>query len=250
MFVQVADPVGSDLSRLARPGGNATGITNTRSSLGGKWVELLREAAPGVTRVGYLFNRAAAPGGGAYYMDSLLSAADALGLKAVPLELRHQGEIDTVIADFAGAGGDGMVANSDSFITVYRHRIIAAANRLRLPTIYSSAIQADSGGLLSYGADTEQQWQAAASYVDRILRGEKPRTCGAAARQIRVNDQPQDCKGARRQILRQSALARRRSDRMKRRAILMLLGGAVGWSRIGNAQRAAPITRRRHGGDG
>ena len=68
-----------------------------------------------------------------------------------------------------------MVANSDSFITVNRHRIIAAANRLRLPTIYSSAIQANSGGLLSYGADTEQQWQAAASYVDRILRGEKPR---------------------------------------------------------------------------
>jgi ABC-type uncharacterized transport system substrate-binding protein len=176
VFVQVSDPVGDGfVETLAHPGGNASGFTNTISSLGGKWVELLREAAPGVTRVGYLFNRAAAPGGGAYYMDSLLSAADALGLKAVPLELRHEGEIDTVIADFAGAGGDGMVANSDSFITVNRHRIIAAANRLRLPTIYSSAIQADSGGLLSYGADTEQQWQAAASYVDRILRGEKPR---------------------------------------------------------------------------
>jgi putative ABC transport system substrate-binding protein len=176
IFVQVSDPVGDGfVETLARPGGNVTGFTNTMSSLGGKWVELLREAAPGVSRVGYLFNRPAAPGGGAYYMEPLLSAAAALGLNAVPLELHNDGEIDTVIADFTAAGGNGMVANSDSFITVNRARIIAAANRHRLPTIYSSAAHATSGGLLSYGADVEQQWQAAASYVDRILRGEKPR---------------------------------------------------------------------------
>jgi putative ABC transport system substrate-binding protein len=175
VFVQVSDPVGDGfVETLARPGRNVTGFTNTMSSLGGKWVELLREAAPGVSRVGYLFNRAAAPGGGGYYMDPLLSAAAAFGLQVVPLELHDDSEIDTVIAGFAAAGGNGMVANSDSFITVHRARIIAAANGHRLPTMYPSAVHTSSGGLISYGADIEQEWQGAAGYVDRILRGKKP----------------------------------------------------------------------------
>ena len=176
VFVQVSDPVGDGfVESLAHPGGNATGFTNTMSSLGGKWVELLKEAAPGVSQLGYLFNRAAAPGAGAYYLEPLLTAAAALGMKAVQLELRNADEIDSVIAGFAAAGGNGMVANSDSFITVNRNRIIAAANRLRLPTMYASAQNTNSGGLISYGPDTEQQWYAAASYVDRILHGAKPR---------------------------------------------------------------------------
>jgi putative ABC transport system substrate-binding protein len=176
VFVQVSDPVGDGfVESLAHPGGNATGFTNTMSSLGGKWVELLKEAAPGVSQLGYLFNRAAAPGAGAYYLEPLLTATAALGMKAVQLELRNVDEIDRVIASFAAAGGNGMVANSDSFITVNRNRIIAAANRLRLPTIYASPQNTNSGGLISYGPDTEQQWYAAASYVDRILRGAQPR---------------------------------------------------------------------------
>jgi putative ABC transport system substrate-binding protein len=176
VFVQVSDPVGDGfVESLAHPGGNTTGFTNTMSSLGGKWVELLKEAAPGVSQLGYLFNRTAAPGAGAYYLEPLLTAAAALGMKAVQLELRNADEIDSVIAGFAAAGGNGMVANSDSFITVNRNRIIATANRLRLPTMYASAQNTNSGGLISYGGDTEQQWYAAASYVDRILRGAKPR---------------------------------------------------------------------------
>jgi putative tryptophan/tyrosine transport system substrate-binding protein len=176
VFVQVSDPVGDGfVESLAHPGGNTTGFANTVSSLGGKWVELLKEAAPGVSQLGYLFNRAAAPGAGAYYLEPLLTAAAALGMKAVQLELRNVDEIDSVIAGFAAAGGNGMVANSDSFITVNRNRIIAAANRLRLPTMYSSAQNTNSGGLISYGADQGEQWYAAASYVDRILRGAKPR---------------------------------------------------------------------------
>jgi putative tryptophan/tyrosine transport system substrate-binding protein len=176
VFVQVSDPVGDGfVESLAHPGENVTGFTNTMSSLGGKWVELLREAAPKVARVGYLFNRAAAPGAGAYYMTPLLSAATVLGLNVVSLEAHHEDEIDSVITDFAAAGGDGVVANSDSFMRVHRDRIIATVNRLRLPTIYPSAAFTNSGGLLSYGPDTEQEWQGAASYVDRILRGEKPR---------------------------------------------------------------------------
>lgn len=175
VFVQVSDPVGDGfVGTLARPGGNITGFTNTMSSLGGKWLELLRDAVPGLTRVGFLYNRTAAPGGGAYYLEPFQSAAKVFGVDPVPLELRNADEIDAVIAGFAGAGGNGMVGNSDSFITLNRVRIIAAANRFRLPTIYSSAAYSHSGGLMSYGADTEQQWQAAAGYVDRILRGEKP----------------------------------------------------------------------------
>jgi len=84
------------------------------------------------------------------------------------------GEIDAVISGFAATGGNGLVAESDSFITVNRDRIIAAANRLRLPATFATSIFAHSGGLISYGVDTEEQWQAAAGYVDRILRGEKP----------------------------------------------------------------------------
>jgi len=176
VFVQVSDPVGDGfVDALARPGGNATGFTNTMSSLGGKWVELLHEIAPGVRSIGYLFNPAAAPGRGAYFMTPLMSAAAALGMKAIPLELHNDGEIDAAIADFAMMGGEGLIANSDSFITVNRARIIAAANRHRLPTMYSSAQNASSGGLISYGVDMEEQWQGAARYIDRILRGEKPR---------------------------------------------------------------------------
>jgi putative tryptophan/tyrosine transport system substrate-binding protein len=175
VFVQVSDPVGDGfVESLARPGGNVTGFTNTMSSLGGKWVELLREAAPGVSQVGYMLNRAAAPGGGAYYMDTLLSAAAALGIKIVQLDLQNEGEIDGVIAAFATAGGNGLIANSDAFMTVHRARIIAAAIRHRLPAMFSSAISTASDGLMSYGADPAQQWQGAASYIDRILRGEKP----------------------------------------------------------------------------
>jgi putative ABC transport system substrate-binding protein len=175
VFVQVSDPIGDGfVESLARPGGNTTGFTNSMESLGGKWVELLKEAAPGVSQVGYLFNRAAAPGGGEYYMASLLKAAAVLGVRAVPLELREPGEIEKIIAEFAGAGGNGLIGNSDSFITVNRDRIISTADSLRLPTMFPGVAFARSGGLISYGPDIEQQWQGAASYVDRVLRGEKP----------------------------------------------------------------------------
>jgi putative ABC transport system substrate-binding protein len=174
VFVQVSDPVGAGFVKaLARPGGNVTGFTNSMSSLGGKWLELLRDAAPGMARVGFLFNRAASPGGGSFYLEPLKAAAASFGLKAIPLEVRNESEIEPAIAGFAGPDG-GIVADSDAFITVNRERIIAAINKHRLPAIYAQAIFAASGGLLAYDPDTDQQWQAAAGYADRILRGEKP----------------------------------------------------------------------------
>lgn len=176
VFVMVSDPVGDGfVDNLAKPGRNATGFTNTIASLGGKWIELLKEAVPAISQVGYLFNRAAAPGAGNYYLQSLLSAAQALGVKAVQLELTNPDDIDRAISEFAAAGGNGLVGNSDSFILVNRQRIIAAANKHRLPSIFVSALYTNAGGMMSYGADTPQQWHGAAGYVDRILRGEAPR---------------------------------------------------------------------------
>jgi putative ABC transport system substrate-binding protein len=177
VFVQVSDPVGDGFVKaLANPGGNVTGFTNTMSSLGGKWLELLREVSPGISRAGFLFNRETSPGGGAYYMQPLQSAAAAFGLKAVPVELRGESEIDSVIDSFAAAGpGGGLVADSDAFVFVHRDRITAAANRNRLPAIYSASPEAEASGLLSYGTKQVLQWEAAAGYVDRILRGEQPR---------------------------------------------------------------------------
>jgi putative ABC transport system substrate-binding protein len=175
VFVSVSDPVGDGfVENLARPGGNVTGFANTMSSLGGKWVELLKEAVPGVSQVGYLFNRAVAPGGGAYYLEPLLTAAATLGVKAVQLELKDAGDIDAAIGGFAATGGNGLIGNSDAFINGNRERISAVAIRHRLPTIYANTASAHAGGLLAYGADTPRMWQAAASYVDRILRGERP----------------------------------------------------------------------------
>jgi putative ABC transport system substrate-binding protein len=175
VFVQVSDPVGdSFVENLARPGGNVTGFTNTMSSLGGKWLELLREAVPRISRVGFLFNRAASPGRGTFYFEPFQSTAATFGLPTTPLEMRDDSEINSVISAFAENGGDGIVAESDSFITVHRAAIIAAINKHRLPAIYSTSLHARAGGLISYGVTTEEQWQAAALYVDRILRGEKP----------------------------------------------------------------------------
>ena len=175
VFVQVSDPVGDGFVKaLARPDGNMTGFTNTMSSLGGKWLELLRDAVPSLSRVGFLYNRTTAPGGGAYYLEPFQAAAKALSIEAVPLELHTADEIDAVVASFASAGGNGIVTASDAFITAHRDRIIAATNRLRLPATFTSSTFTRAGGFLSYGVDANEQWRAAAGYVDRILRGEKP----------------------------------------------------------------------------
>jgi putative ABC transport system substrate-binding protein len=174
VFVQVSDPVGAGFVKaLARPGGNVTGFTNSMSSLGGKWLELSREAAPAMRRVGFLFNRAASPGGGSFYLEPLQAAAASSGLRVILLDVSSESEIEPALAGFAGPDG-GIVADSDAFITVNRDRIVGAINKHRLPAIYAQAIFAVAGGLLAYDPDTDQQWQAAAGYADRILRGEKP----------------------------------------------------------------------------
>src|SRR5262249_28066849 len=173
VFLQVSDPVGAGfVESLPRPGGNVTGFTNTMASLGGKWLELLREAAPGVSQVGFLFNRAASPGGGTFYFEPFQAAAAAMGVKTVQLEVSSPDAIEGAIAAFAAAGGNGIVAESNSFLFINRDYIISALNRQRLPGTFPTSPWARAGGLLSYGTDAGDQWLAAAVYVDRILRGE------------------------------------------------------------------------------
>jgi putative tryptophan/tyrosine transport system substrate-binding protein len=175
VFEGVSDPVGDGfIESLARPGGNASGFTNTMASLGGKWLELLREAAPQVKRVGLLFYRAASPGAGTFYRPPFEAAAAALSVTPVPLELHHENDIEPLIANFAASGGDGLVSESNSFLATHRGRIIAASNSHRLPAMYASAVYAQDGGLIAYGTDVTTQWVGAAGYVDRILLGAKP----------------------------------------------------------------------------
>jgi putative ABC transport system substrate-binding protein len=177
VFVQVSDPVGDGfVDSLANPGGMLTGFSNTMASLGGKWLELLREATPNLSRVGFLYNRAVSAGGGSFYMESFKSAAASLNLAPVPLELQRVTDIEPAIAQFAASGGDGIVANSDAFNTANRDSIIASVNRHRLPAIYYNDTFPPAGGLMSYGVEIEQQWKAAAGYVDRLLRGEPLRS--------------------------------------------------------------------------
>src|SRR5262249_26866569 len=175
VFVQVSDPVGDGFVKsLARPATNATGFTNTMASLGGKWLELLLEAAPNVSQVGFLLNRTASPGRGKFYLEAFQAAATTLGVKPVPLELHAEEAIEDSIAAFVAAGGNGAVAESNSFLSIHRNRIIAALNSHQLPGIFPSAQHARAGALLTYGIEAQEQWGPAASYVNRILRGENP----------------------------------------------------------------------------
>ena len=175
VFVVVADPVGDGLvATLARPGGNATGFTNVEGSLGGKWLELLREIDPKVARIVAIFNPKTAPGGGAYYWRLVDEAAAAMRLKVSAAEVHDAGATEEAINALAKEPNPGLLVMPD--ISNVRHRkvIIAAAARHRLPAIYPIPTFTIDGGLASYGVDIPDLYRRAAGYVDRILRGAKP----------------------------------------------------------------------------
>jgi putative ABC transport system substrate-binding protein len=174
VFVTASDPVGDRLvASLANPGGNATGFTNSLATVGGKWVELLKEIAPDVTRVAIMFNRDTAPTGGVYFLQPIRSAAASFGLRPVPTPVRDRTEIATVLAAFAREPGGSLIVMPDTFMTIHRGPIIAEAARLRMPAIYPFRYFATDGGLMSYGADLMDLYRRAPTYVDRILRGAK-----------------------------------------------------------------------------
>jgi putative ABC transport system substrate-binding protein len=175
VFAPVSDPVGDGfVASLPRPGGNITGFINIEAAMGGKWLQLLREIAPGVKRAAIMFNPDTAPGGGSYYLPSFEAAARELKVEPIPARIRSVAEIETVMTSLGREPGGGLVAMPDNFMLVHSVPIISLAARNNVPAIYTDHIFVRRGGLLSYGADRVDIFRRAATYVDRILRGLQP----------------------------------------------------------------------------
>jgi putative ABC transport system substrate-binding protein len=173
VFAIVSDPVGAGyVDSLARPGGNATGFTVFEYGIGGKWLELLKEIAPGVTQAAVLRDPAISAGLGQW--GAIQSAAPSLGLDVSPVNVRDAHEIERGIAAFAGKPNVGLIVSGSALVVTHRNLVIALAARHKLPAIYYERYFVAAGGLVSYGPDFLDQFRRAASYVDRILRGEKP----------------------------------------------------------------------------
>jgi len=174
VIVTVADPVSSGfVTNLGRPGGNVTGFALYEPSMGGKWLEQLKQIAPGVTRVALLFNPATTVPV-KFYLSSIEAAASSFSVQTSTAPVHAKDEIEGVIAALAANPGAGLIVMPDLFNTINRDLIIAAAARYRVPAIYFVRSFADSGGLISYGPDFDEQYPRAAEYIDRILKGEKP----------------------------------------------------------------------------
>jgi putative ABC transport system substrate-binding protein len=174
VFAVVPDPVGSGfVDSLSRPGGNVTGFMLFEYSLTGKWLELLREIAPSVTRAIVLWNPDLPAGIGQFAI--LQSVAPSLGMEVFPVKLRDATETERAIAAFARPGDGGLIVTAASALTsAHREFIIALAARHKLPAVYPNRQFINRGGLSSYAADFDEQYRRAAGYVDRILKGEKP----------------------------------------------------------------------------
>jgi putative ABC transport system substrate-binding protein len=173
VFVSIVDPVGAGfVESLARPGGNVTGFTNFEYGLSGKWLELLKEIAPSVTRATVLREAAVASGVGQYAI--IQAVAPSLGVELRPIDLRDPGEIERGVVACAREPNCGLIIVGSPSGAVHRDLIITLAARHRLPAVYPYKYFAHSGGLVSYGPDSVSPFRRAAAYVDRILKGEKP----------------------------------------------------------------------------
>jgi putative tryptophan/tyrosine transport system substrate-binding protein len=172
VFVQVSDPVTAGVVQsLARPGGNLTGFTNFEPSIASKWLELLKRVAPNITRVAYLFNPNTAP---LFYARAVETAAPVLSVKPLAAAVHNADEMEHVIEQFAHASDSALLVLPDLFTATNRRSIIALAAQHRLPAVYPARYFVASGGLMSYGIELLETYRQAASYVDRILKGEKP----------------------------------------------------------------------------
>ncbi len=173
VFVQVSDPIGAGLvETLARPGGNTTGFMLFEYNFTGKLLELLKEVAPGVTRIAVLRD-AANPAGSAQF-GAIQATARSLGVEVVPVNVREAGEIERALASFATSPNGGLVVTGSASTTVHHDLIIALAARYKLPAVYSDSYNVTGGGLISYGPERRDQYRRAAGYIDRILKGERP----------------------------------------------------------------------------
>jgi putative ABC transport system substrate-binding protein len=175
VFVSVSDPVGEKFAAsLAQPGGNATGFTNVEPTMGGKWLEMLKEIVPGLRQVGVLYNPKVAVAGGAFFVRPIEAAAPAfaLTLKLMPVETVAQ--IEQAVAALGREPNSALVVPPDVFIVANRASVIELAARHRLPAVYAFRNMVVEGGLISYGVDIADLYRRSAAYVDRVLRGAKP----------------------------------------------------------------------------
>ena len=173
VFVMVVDPVGAGfVTSLSRPGGNATGFTVFEYGISGKWLELLKQIAPNVTRAAIMRDPSISAGTGQF--GAIQAVAPSLGIEVMPMNVSDAGEIERAVADFARTPNGGLVLTGSAMAYLHRELIVALAARHRLPTVYNDRVYVSSGGLISYGPDRADQYRQAAGYVDRILKGEKP----------------------------------------------------------------------------
>jgi putative tryptophan/tyrosine transport system substrate-binding protein len=173
VFVNVADPVGAGfVNSLSRPGGNATGFMQFEYSLSAKWLELLKQIAPGVTRAAVVRDAALTSGTGQFAV--IQSVASSVGVEISPINVHEVGEIERAVAAFARSPNGGLVVTSSALVVRHRELIVGLAARHKLPAVYYRRLFVDNGGLSSYGYDLLDQFRHAATYVDRILKGETP----------------------------------------------------------------------------
>jgi len=173
VFMNVIDPVGAGfVDSLARPGGNVTGFVAYEYGISAKWLELLKQIVPGVTRVAILRDAAISAGTGQF--GAIQTAAPSLRVEVSPVNVRDAAEIERGLSAFARSQNGGMIVTGSALSATHHDLIIALAARHKLPAVYPSRYWADAGGLAAYGADITQQYRSAADYVDRILKGEKP----------------------------------------------------------------------------
>jgi putative tryptophan/tyrosine transport system substrate-binding protein len=173
VFAAVPDPVGASyVDSLSRPGGNATGFMTFEYSMGGKWLEVLKEIAPGVTRVAVLRDPAITSGVGQW--GAIQSAAPSLEVEVNPINVSDAGDIERAITAFARSSNGGLIVTASGLTIVHRDLINTLAARNKLPAVYFERLFVAAGGLISYGSDVVDQSRRAASYVDRVLKGEKP----------------------------------------------------------------------------
>jgi putative ABC transport system substrate-binding protein len=173
VFANAVDPVsGGWVASLARPGGNATGFTSFELGTSTKWLELLKQIAPGVTRVALLRDPTTPAGSGEF--GAIQAVAPSFGVELSPIDVREDAEIERAVAAFALGANGGLIVASGSLGQIHRQIIIALAARHRLPAVYPFRFFATSGGLIAYGPDQVDPFRRAAGYVDRILKGEKP----------------------------------------------------------------------------
>jgi putative ABC transport system substrate-binding protein len=175
VFVNVADPVGAGfVDSLAQPGGNATGFVQFEYSLSGKWLELLKQVAPGVTRAAVLRDPSISAGVGQFAVIQSVAPSLGVDVSSISMNVRDPTEIERAVAAFARTPNGGLILTGSALAVRHRDLVVARAARHKLPAVYSRRIFVASGGLISYGADFTDQYRRAAAYVDRILKGQKP----------------------------------------------------------------------------